>query len=94
MKTDNRKLLPSALGLCINPVRCGCTSRCGAGHFIRRNYLPDASHQGCTIQGSSPDSLIFQGGHYIETAFGYSESHMWRNFGIIAAWLTFFVALF
>lgn len=50
-----------------------------------------AAHQGCTIQGSSPDSLIVRGAQYIGTAFGYSRGHLWRNFGIIAAWLAFFV---
>ncbi|KAJ5173160.1 hypothetical protein N7492_005753 [Penicillium capsulatum] len=51
------------------------------------------SHQECTIQGSSPDSLTVQGSEYIETAFGYSRGHMWRNFRILSAWLAFFIVM-
>lgn len=56
---------------------------------------PNASpgHQSCSIQGSSPDSLIVQGSRYIETAYTYSRSHLWRNLGIIIAWFLLFVGL-
>lgn len=50
-------------------------------------------HQTCAIQGSSPDKLVVLGSDYIQTAFTYSRSHLWRNFGIITAWFIFFVAL-
>lgn len=56
---------------------------------------PNASpnHQTCAIQGSRPDTLAVQGSDYIESAFTYTRSHLWRNFGIIIAWFIFFVAL-
>ncbi|KAF7594206.1 hypothetical protein BBP40_009910 [Aspergillus hancockii] len=56
---------------------------------------PNASpgHQTCAIQGSSSNQLVVQGSDYIKTAFTYSRSHLWRNFGIIIAWFIFFVAL-
>lgn len=55
------------------------------------NALP--SHQSCAIQGSTPDSLVVPGADYIKAAFTYSRAHLWRNFGIIIAWLLFFVFL-
>jgi len=56
---------------------------------------PNASpgHQGCAIQGSSPDTLTVQGSKYIQTAYTYTRAHLWRNFGIIIGWFIFFVAL-
>ncbi|RDW93714.1 putative ABC transporter [Aspergillus mulundensis] len=56
---------------------------------------PDAQsgYQTCAVQGSTPDQLVVQGSNYIRTAFTYSRSHLWRNFGIIIAFFIFFVAL-
>ncbi|OKL61154.1 hypothetical protein UA08_03474 [Talaromyces atroroseus] len=56
---------------------------------------PDATpqHQSCSIQGSQPDQTVVRGSDYIEAAYTYSRSHLWRNFGIIIAWLIFFVVL-
>lgn len=52
-----------------------------------------SGHQTCAIQGSTPDQLTVQGADYIKTAYTYSRSHLWRNFGIIIAWFVFFVVL-
>lgn len=52
-----------------------------------------AQHQSCLIQGSRPDQTIVRGSDYIQTAYTYSRSHLWRNFGIIISWLIFFVGL-
>lgn len=50
-------------------------------------------YQACAIQGNKPGSLTVAGSDYLEAAFGYSRSHLWRNFGIITAMFLFFVAL-
>ncbi|KAJ0419394.1 ABC-2 type transporter-domain-containing protein [Aspergillus carlsbadensis] len=60
------------------------------------NIVPDGpnaqpGHQSCAIQGSTPDQLTVQGSNYIRSAYTYSRSHLWRNFGIILAWFIFFV---
>ncbi|THC99137.1 hypothetical protein EYZ11_001388 [Aspergillus tanneri] len=56
---------------------------------------PGASpgYQTCSIQGSSSDRLVVQGSNYIKTAFAYTRSHLWRDFGIIVAWLVLYIAL-
>lgn len=56
---------------------------------------PDArpQYQSCTLQGSQPGQTVVNGARYIEVAFGYSRSHLWRNFGILIAFWLFFVAL-
>ncbi|OCL11732.1 hypothetical protein AOQ84DRAFT_386625 [Glonium stellatum] len=50
-------------------------------------------YQSCSIQGSTPGSLIVNGANYIEVAYSYSRSHLWRNFGFICAFFLFFVFL-
>jgi ABC-type multidrug transport system ATPase subunit/ABC-type multidrug transport system permease subunit len=53
----------------------------------------EEQYQSCAIQGSRPGSLTVSGANYAEAAFGYSRSHLWRNFGIIIAMFIFFVCL-
>jgi ABC-type multidrug transport system ATPase subunit/ABC-type multidrug transport system permease subunit len=50
-------------------------------------------YQSCAVQGSTPGSLTVSGADYIQTAFQYSRSHLWRNFGFICAFFGFFVVL-
>ncbi|KNG49730.1 abc drug exporter [Stemphylium lycopersici] len=50
-------------------------------------------YQSCAIQGNTPGSLTVSGSDYISAAYGYSRSHLWRNFGFICAFFIFFVAL-
>ncbi|KAH3949707.1 hypothetical protein HBI56_022370 [Parastagonospora nodorum] len=50
-------------------------------------------YQSCAIQGNTPGSLTVSGSDYIQVAFQYSRSHLWRNFGFICAFFIFFVAL-
>lgn len=49
--------------------------------------------QSCTLAGSQPGQTVVEGAAYIETAFQYSRSHLWRNFGILWVFFAFFVAL-
>lgn len=62
------------------------------------NLVPQGPHarpkyQSCTLQGSTPGQTVVHGAHYIKVAFGYSRTHLWRNFGILIAFWLFFVAL-
>lgn len=50
-------------------------------------------YQSCTVQGSTPGSTIVEGSNYIQVAFEYSRSHLWRNVGFICAFFAFFVFL-
>ncbi|KAL6159276.1 ATP-binding cassette transporter snq2 [Exserohilum turcicum] len=53
----------------------------------------EEQYQACAIQGNRPGSLTVAGSDYIAAAYGYSRSHLWRNFGIICAFFILFVAL-
>lgn len=71
----------------------GLEIQCEAPYVVPSGPTASAGHQGCAIQGSSPNDLTIQGSEYIKTAYTYSRSHLWRNFGIIIAWFLFFVFL-
>lgn len=67
--------------------------KCESPYIIPDGPTANASHQSCAIQGSTPDSVIVGGSDYIKSAYTYSRSHLWRNFGIIIGWFILFVAL-
>lgn len=54
---------------------------------------PGASSQfqSCTLAGSQPGQTVVNGAAYINAAFQYSRSHLWRNFGFVWAFFFFFV---
>ncbi|KAK9471338.1 P-loop containing nucleoside triphosphate hydrolase protein [Dipodascopsis tothii] len=61
------------------------------------SYIPDISgasenNRVCSLLGSTPGSRFVSGDDYIETAFGYKHSELWRNYGILIGYLIFFIA--
>jgi ABC-type multidrug transport system ATPase subunit/ABC-type multidrug transport system permease subunit len=42
----------------------------------------DPAYQGCAFSGAQAGSLSIPGSRYVSTAFNYSRSHLWRNFGV------------
>lgn len=88
----------------INPVQYGfeCLManefynleiQCVAPNLVPAGPGVAPENQGCTIQGSTPGSAVVQGADYIQVAFQYSRSHLWRNVGFICAFFVFFLAL-
>ncbi|CCM02003.1 uncharacterized protein FIBRA_04077 [Fibroporia radiculosa] len=43
------------------------------------------TNQVCTTVGSEPGQATVNGLRYVELSFGYSYSHLWRNFGVVVA---------
>ncbi|THV84256.1 ABC drug exporter AtrF [Aureobasidium pullulans] len=87
----------------VNPVQYGFEGlmanefynlelQCVPPYLVPPN-APSAEYQSCALQGSTPGSPVVNGADYIQTAFTYSRSHLWRNFGFICAFFLFFVAL-
>ncbi|CAO1620658.1 unnamed protein product [Parajaminaea phylloscopi] len=44
-------------------------------------------NQICTVRGATPGSPLIPGMAYLSASFGYVESHLWRNVGILLAFL-------
>jgi len=61
-------------------------------------YSPEVRGSGtswiCASVGSVPGRTTVSGDAYIEANFGYSYSHVWRNFGILIGFLVFFMAVY
>ena len=52
----------------------------------------NVANQVCTLAGSIPGSDIIPGDRYIQQAFQYSVSDLWRNWGIIIALIAAYLA--
>ncbi|EXJ96017.1 hypothetical protein A1O1_01143 [Capronia coronata CBS 617.96] len=48
----------------------------------------------CGEKGAIPGQLYVNGDRYLDASFGYRHSHLWRNFGILLAFLFFFLVLY
>ncbi|KAH6954654.1 ABC-2 type transporter-domain-containing protein [Fusarium avenaceum] len=47
----------------------------------------------CNVAGSVAGQSFVRGEDYLQASFGFTNSHKWRNFGIIIVWTVFFMAL-
>lgn len=88
----------------INPVQYGFEAlmanefnglniQCEPPFVVPQGPQASTQYQSCTIQGSQPGQISVNGSDYIKTAYTYSRSHLWRNFGIIIAFWLLFVFL-
>ncbi|KAJ5982947.1 CDR ABC transporter [Penicillium waksmanii] len=48
----------------------------------------------CSVVGASAGSSVVSGDRYIAMSYGYYYSHVWRNFGILIAFLIFFLTIY
>jgi ATP-binding cassette subfamily G (WHITE) protein 2 (PDR) len=46
--------------------------------------VPDSAMT-CAVKGARPGENFVDGAEYVRVAFGYVDSHKWRNFGILVA---------
>ena len=67
--------------------------QCVPPYLVPQGPGATAEYQGCAIQGSQPGQIVVPGADYIQVAYTYSRSHLWRNFGFICAFFVFFVCL-
>ncbi|KAJ6179784.1 hypothetical protein N7519_010245 [Penicillium mononematosum] len=68
-------------------------------HFECVEYIPNLSFQKgvsftCSYVGSRPGERHVSGDAYIAGSYDYSYDHVWRNYGILVAFLVFFYVLY
>lgn len=51
----------------------------------------ESANRICTVIGSERGNAFVNGDRYFELSFSYSWSHLWRNFGILVAFMLFFL---
>lgn len=64
-----------------------CVSLVPQGPGVQTQY------QSCTLQGSTPGSMVVSGANYILQSYTYTRAHLWRNFGFIWAFFAFFLCI-
>lgn len=70
------------------------TMTCTAESLIPRGpEYTDINYQVCTLAGANTGTLEISGSDYIEQGFSYSPGLLWRDWGIVAAIIVFFLAL-
>jgi ATP-binding cassette, subfamily G (WHITE), member 2, SNQ2 len=53
----------------------------------------NSAFQSCDVVGATPGSTVVSGGAYISKAFGFSRSHIWRNFGIMFIFIIAYIII-
>ncbi|POR32505.1 Brefeldin A resistance protein, partial [Tolypocladium paradoxum] len=71
----------------------GLELRCVPPFLVPQGPRASPQFQSCTLRGGQPGQKTVAGSAYIQAAFTYSRSHLWRNFGILWAFFLFFVCL-
>ncbi|KAH0496084.1 hypothetical protein TgHK011_003466 [Trichoderma gracile] len=66
---------------------------CVSPYLVPQGPGTSPQFQSCTLAGSQPGQTSVDGAAYIQAAFQYTRSHLWRNFGFLWAFFIFFVFL-
>ncbi|GAO19307.1 uncharacterized protein UV8b_05188 [Ustilaginoidea virens] len=66
---------------------------CAPPYLVPEGPGVTPEHQSCALKGSVPGSASVRGSSYIQEAFTYSRSHLWRNFGFLWAFFLLFVIM-
>jgi len=69
----------------------GRTMTCDPAQLVPSGPGVDPRYQGCALTGARLGSTTITGDEYFSTSFGYSRSHLWRNFGALIAWTVLYV---
>lgn len=54
----------------------------------------DPINQICSTVSGTPGALDIDGDAYLQTAYEYTQGHLWRNLGIIIAFMVFFMFVY
>ncbi|KAL1620268.1 Multidrug resistance protein [Neofusicoccum ribis] len=89
----------------INPVYYGLESLM-LNEFVGRDFacstfVPSGpgfesvgpSERVCNTAGSVPGQAFVSGTEYVKISYGFANSHRWRNFGVMIAFMIFFMGL-
>lgn len=71
----------------------GLELQCVPPYLVPQGPQASPQFQSCTLPGGQPGQVTVAGSAYIQAAFTYTRSHLWRNFGFLWAFLLFFVCL-
>ncbi|KAF3911675.1 hypothetical protein AA313_de0202906 [Arthrobotrys entomopaga] len=64
---------------------------CAPEQIIPRVPGASPANQVCNVPGSSPGDLTFNPSAYAQVQYGFTSTHIWRNFGILIGFYVFFL---
>ncbi|KAJ9614719.1 ATP-binding cassette transporter snq2 [Knufia peltigerae] len=67
------------------------TMKCSPSNLVPQGPNVDPAYQGCSLTGATVGSNTVNGAAYAKQSFGYSRSHLWRNFGVLIAFTVLYV---
>ncbi|KAK8069840.1 ATP-binding multidrug cassette transport protein [Apiospora phragmitis] len=69
----------------------GRTIECAPSQLVPQGPNIQPEYQGCATTGANVNARPVSGSDYIEASFGYTRSHLWRNFGVIIAFTVLYI---
>ena len=66
---------------------------CAPSQLVPQGPDVDPKFQGCAVAGARPGSTVVAGADFLDAAYDYNVSHIWRNFGIILGFAIFYIAV-
>ncbi|KAK5115244.1 hypothetical protein LTR62_001444 [Meristemomyces frigidus] len=71
----------------------GRTMQCAAAQLVPQGAGVDPAYQGCAIAGAEVNARSVPGNYYFETQYNYSRSHLWRNLGVVIAFIVLYILI-
>ncbi|KAK8023180.1 ATP-binding multidrug cassette transport protein [Apiospora marii] len=69
----------------------GKTIECAPSQLVPQGPGIQPEYQGCATTGAAVNSRTVAGSDYIGASFGYTRSHLWRNFGVVIAFTVLYI---
>ncbi|KAJ5475879.1 CDR ABC transporter [Penicillium sp. IBT 31633x] len=67
------------------------TMQCNPSQLVPQGPGVDPQYQGCALTGSSLGESSISGSQYLTANFGFTRSHLWRNFGVVIAFTVLYI---
>ncbi|OCL11346.1 ABC drug exporter AtrF [Glonium stellatum] len=71
----------------------GRTMTCSPTQLVPQGPDIDPAYQGCSLSGAAINARSVDGAAYLQTAYTYTRSHLWRNFGVIIAFAVLYILI-
>ncbi|EME46118.1 ABC transporter-like protein [Dothistroma septosporum NZE10] len=69
----------------------GRTMQCAQAQLVPQGPGIDPAYQGCAIAGAAVNGHSVTGSAYINAQYNYSRSNLWRNFGVVIAFIVLYL---
>ncbi|RMZ11184.1 hypothetical protein D0864_01061 [Hortaea werneckii] len=66
---------------------------CDPAYLVPQGPNVDPAYQGCAISGAGVNQQFVTGSDYLQTTYNYSRSNLWRNFGVVIAWIVLYILI-